>query len=246
MQAEFQTNRRFSIAGGLMVLASAALLAGIIILVVTRLAAGQGGQPGNSEHAASSVLPEIEATEFNGVKLVPIRDQGNNAIEGTRHIDIGTWRLSVTGLVENELSMSYDDLLKLPMISEAVYMPCVEGWGFMAKWTGFAVSDLLNLAVLKPEASYVMFWTDEGYATGLPLSYIRDNGIILAYGLNDMTLPDDRGFPLQLVAKSKYGYKWAKWITRIEILDHEELGYWEQRGYSNVGDEGGPRFSGGM
>ena len=56
---------------------------------------------------------------------------------------------------------------------------------------------------------------------------------LLAYGINDVTLPDERGFPLQLVAKSRYGYKWAKWITKIEVTDKEVRGYWESRGYSN-------------
>jgi DMSO/TMAO reductase YedYZ molybdopterin-dependent catalytic subunit len=181
----------------------------------------------------SSVLPEIEATEYGGVTLVPIRDQGNNAVKGTRHIDRKTFELEVTGLVRNELSVSYDDLLKLPMYSEAVYMPCVEGWGFMAKWTGFRVVDLLDQADVKGQGTYVMFWSDDGYSTGMSLDYLTNNNIILAYGLNDITLPDDRGFPLQLVAKSKYGYKWAKWITMIEVLDHPELGYWEQRGYND-------------
>jgi DMSO/TMAO reductase YedYZ molybdopterin-dependent catalytic subunit len=106
----------------------------------------------------------------------------------------------------------------------------------MAKWTGFKVADLLDQAGVKPDGSFVMFYSDDGYSTGLPLSYIRDNDIILAYGLNDLTLPDDRGFPFQLVAKSKYGYKWAKWITKIEVLNAPVLGYWESRGYSNEGD----------
>ena len=189
-----------------------------------------------SEKAASNVLPEVEASEFEGTKLVPIRDQGNNAILGTRHIDRKNYKLNVTGLVNKDLAMSYDELLSLPAVSEAVYMPCVEGWGFMAKWTGFKVTDVLDKAGLLPEASFILFWSDDGYSTGLPLSYIRDNGIIMAYGLNDMTLPDDRGFPFQLVARSKYGYKWAKWITKIEALDHEVLGYWEQRGYSDAAD----------
>jgi DMSO/TMAO reductase YedYZ molybdopterin-dependent catalytic subunit len=108
----------------------------------------------------------------------------------------------------------------------------------MAKWTGFRVSDLLDIAGVKPEGTYVMFYSDDGYSTGDPLDFIRDNDIILAFGLNDVTLPDDRGFPFQLVAKSRYGYKWAKWITKIEVLDHEEPGYWEQRGYSNEANVG--------
>ena len=131
--------------------------------------------------------------------------------------------------------MSYEELLALPAYAEEAYMPCVEGWGFDAKWTGFRVVDLLNLSGLKPGASYVVFYSSDGYSTGLPLDYLSVNKILLAYGINDVTLPHERGFPFQLVAKSRYGYKWGKWITRIEVVDTEARGYWESRGYSNSG-----------
>ncbi len=198
-------------------------------------------QPGQNlllQVNATPKLPEVEALEFRGAKLMPVARQGNNAISGTQAIDRATYRLQVTGLVNQSLNLSYNDLLKLPAYSEVAYMPCVEGWGFSAKWTGFRVSDLLNRSGTKPGASYVVFHTAEGYSTGLPLDYLRDNQTLLAYGLNDLTLPPDRGFPFQLVAKGRYGYKWAKWITGIEVTDKEVRGYWESRGYSNSAKRG--------
>ncbi len=187
----------------------------------------------------SSKLPEVEAKEYLGVSLEPLRSQGNNAIQGTQFIDRATYRLEVTGLVNKETNWSYDELLGLQDYSEVVYMPCVEGWGFNAKWTGFRVMDLLNRFGIRPEAKYVIFHTADNYSTGLPLDYLRDNNILMAYGINDLTLPPERGFPFQLVAKDKYGYKWAKWITLIDVTDKEERGYWESMGYSdsaNVGE----------
>ncbi|MGA9099421.1 MAG: molybdopterin-dependent oxidoreductase [Methanotrichaceae archaeon] len=188
---------------------------------------------------ASSKLPEVEAKEYQGISLEPLSLQGNNAIAGTQFIDRATYRLNVTGLVNKEISWSYDDLLGLQAYSEVAYMPCVEGWGFNAKWTGFRVMDLLNHSGLRPEAKYVIFHTADNYSSDLPLDYLKDNNILMAYGINDITLPPERGFPFQLVAESKYGYKWAKWITWIEVTDKEERGYWESRGYSdsaNVGE----------
>ncbi|MDD1751413.1 MAG: molybdopterin-dependent oxidoreductase [Methanothrix sp.] len=187
----------------------------------------------NLQEKATSVLPETEAGEYQGRRLVPISEQGNNALSGTQHLDREVLRLNVTGLVRKNLSFSYQDLLALPAYSELAYMPCVEGWGFDAKWTGFRVTDLLNMSGPLPQASYVVFYSADGYSTGLPLDYLRDNQILLAYGINDVTLPAELGFPLQLVAKSRYGYKWAKWITSIEVVDREVRGYWESRGYSN-------------
>lgn len=192
----------------------------------------------STQELASSRLPEVEATEYQGIKLVPQSSQGNNAIKGTQKLDRDTYRLHVTGLVGRDLNLSYDQMLKLQAYSEVAYMPCVEGWGFYAKWTGFRVTDLLNSSGLKQGASYVLFSSADGYSTTLPLDHLRQNHILLAYGLNDLTLPPDRGFPLQLVAKNKYGYKWAKWITSIEVTDKDIKGYWESRGYSDIANVG--------
>jgi DMSO/TMAO reductase YedYZ molybdopterin-dependent catalytic subunit len=120
---------------------------------------------------------------------------------------------------------------------------CVEGWKFTAKWTGPALNAIFNDAKVRPEAKIAIFYTadvPEGY-TSLDLSYIRDNNIIIAMKDNDVTLPDDRGFPFQVVAMSKFGYKWAKWVTRIELSSNTSFrGYWESYGYDNNADINGP------
>lgn len=191
-----------------------------------------------AQELTSSHLPEVEAVEYQGVNLTPLSGQGNNAIKGTQNLDRDTYRLRLTGLVVRDLNISYDQMLGLPAYSEVTYMPCVEGWGFYAKWTGFRVTDLLNSSGLRSGASYVLFSSADGYSSTLPLDYLRQNRILLAYGINDLTLPPDRGFPLQLVAKNKYGYKWAKWITSIEVTNKDIQGYWESRGYSNSANVG--------
>ncbi|VVB65124.1 Sulfoxide reductase catalytic subunit YedY [uncultured archaeon] len=196
----------------------------------------------NTQELTSSHLSGVEAVEYRGTKLMPLSVQGNNAIKGTQRIKKETYRLIVTGLMERVQNLSYNQILELPAYSEIVYMPCVEGWGFNAKWTGFRVTDLLNLTGLKSGSNYVLFTSVDGYSTSLPLDYLRKNNILMAYGINDVTLPQDRGFPLQLVAKGKYGYKWAKWITRIEVAEKDINGYWEARGYSNNANVGRSPF----
>lgn len=193
-----------------------------------------------TQSLSSNLLPEVEAQEYLGYQLTPLSQQGNNAIQGTQFINRSAYRLKVTGLVDRDLNLSYDELLELPAYSEIVYMPCVESWGFTAKWTGFRISDLLNLTKLKSNASYVVFRSADGYSSGLPLDYIKDGQLLMAYGINDVTLPPERGFPFQLVAKDRYGYKWAKWITSLEVTDKEVMGYWESRGYSEKAIAGGP------
>ena len=77
----------------------------------------------------------------------------------------------------------------------------------------------------------------------MDLDYIRNNNILLALKLNDITLPAERGFPFQVAAKSKFGYKWAKWVVRMELSsDVNFRGYWEKAGYNNNADEKGPAF----
>ena len=89
----------------------------------------------------------------------------------------------------------------------------------------------------RPEARVVIFHAHDGYTTSFPLDYIMDNDIIMACKMNGVVLPPERGFPFQLVAESKWGYKWIKWIDRIELSDDVDYeGFWESRGYSNTGD----------
>jgi DMSO/TMAO reductase YedYZ molybdopterin-dependent catalytic subunit len=192
---------------------------------------------------------EVEAVEFMGTKLTPISEQRNNALSGTQYIDPAVYRLVVNGLVERPLSLSYDDLLKYAQVSKLMDLDCVEGWKFTAKWTGPALESIFSDARVKPEAKILIFYTAdvrEGY-TSLDLSYIREKNIILGLKLNDITLPPERGFPFQVVAESKFGYKWAKWVTGIELSDNTSFrGYWEGYRFNNNADVDGPAYEPGF
>ncbi len=186
-----------------------------------------------------------EATVFQGVKLTPIADQGNNALAGTQNIDKDSYTLTVDGLVEKPLTITYDALAAYPQEEWLMDLNCVEGWSFTAKWTGPKLSSLFDDAAVKPDAKIAIFYSSDvptGY-TSLDVDYIVENDILLALKLNDLTIPAERGFPFQVVAKSKYGYKWAKWVTRIELSsDTDFRGYWENVGYNNNADDTGPAF----
>jgi DMSO/TMAO reductase YedYZ molybdopterin-dependent catalytic subunit len=185
-------------------------------LLISLIACGGGDESTNS---SAPTTTEVEATEFQGTKLTPISEQGNAALAGTQIIDKNTYRLTVDGLVDYPLKLSYADLLAYPQVSWLMDLNCVEGWYFTAKWTGPELNSIFNDAKVKPEATIAIFYTADvptGYSA-LDLNYIRDNDIIIALKLNDVTLPPDRGFPFQVVAKGRYGYEWAKWVTRIEL-----------------------------
>jgi DMSO/TMAO reductase YedYZ molybdopterin-dependent catalytic subunit len=105
------------------------------------------------------------------------------------------------------------------------------------------VRQILAAAGVKPEAKTIIFKAVDGYSTSFPVEYILDNKIIMAHKMNNEVLRADRGYPFQLVAESKWGYKWIKWIEEIELsADADHKGFWEKRGYSNSGDLDKPKF----
>jgi len=183
------------------------------------------------------LYPE-EIREYEGQDLSSIGDFSANAIRGTQHVNASTYRLTITGLVNESLEYSYGDVVNgFQKYQKVVTLHCVEQWSVTILWEGFLLKDLLNPAEINPNATTVIFRAYDGYTTSLPLNYIIDNDILIAYKMNGLTLPPERGFPFQLVAESKFGYKWIKWITNIELSDNEDYrGFWESRGWSNEAD----------
>jgi DMSO/TMAO reductase YedYZ molybdopterin-dependent catalytic subunit len=196
-----------------------------------------------SDRGGSGVYDnQTETLSYQGEQLTPIAQQRNNAIKGTQYIDRESYRLQVDGLVENPRNFTYDEITGLPQTSKVIDLNCVEGWSFTAKWTGVKIAEIFEKTGAMENATTVIFYSADGYSTSLNKDYLLENDIILAYKLNDVTLPPERGFPLQLVAEDKYGYKWAKWIVRIELSNAPYRGYWEARGYNNIASVGGPAF----
>lgn len=188
-------------------------------------------------------LNEIEVKDYNGERLDSINDFRENSIKGPQYIDKNNYNLEITGLAENTVNYSYEDVLKFQKYKKVVQLNCVEGWSVKILWEGILVKDLIKDLSIKPEAKTIIFYAVDGYSTSFPIEYVLDNDIIMAYKMNDVVLPPERGFPFQLVAEQKWGYKWIKWITKIEISDDINYqGYWEQRGYNNEGDLDGPNF----
>jgi DMSO/TMAO reductase YedYZ molybdopterin-dependent catalytic subunit len=128
-------------------------------------------------------------------------------------------------------------------VSAGGFGAAVEGWSVTVLWEGVLVRDILDEAGVRSEANTVIFHAHDGYSTSHPLDYFYDNDIIMAYRMNNVTMPPERGYPFQLVAEDRWGYKWIKWITRIELSDDPDYrGYWERRGYNQEGDYSGPKF----
>ncbi len=188
-----------------------------------------------------SILP-AEVTSYQGVNLTPINGYINYliahpdvAIAGTQHIDPETYKLAITGMVNNPTSFTYEQVVNgFNSTLQVATLPCVEGWSVTLLWQGVPLTDLLNRTGIGPNANTIIFIASDGYTTSLPLDYIKQNNIMIAYKMNNLTFTAQTGWPFFLVAKNQYGYKWIEWITEINVSDDSNyLGYWESRGYPN-------------
>jgi DMSO/TMAO reductase YedYZ molybdopterin-dependent catalytic subunit len=210
----------------------------VLVFVLTIMLVAEAGCGGGTTDSARE-LESVQVREYQGEKLSSINEFRENSIKGPQYVDIQTYRLKITGLVRQPKSLTYDEVINTHQLyQKVVTLNCVEGWSVKILWEGVLVRDLLAEAGYLPSAQVVIFHAYDGYTTSLPLHYITLNrDIIMAYKMNGVVIPPERGFPFQLVAESKWGYKWIKWITEIELSDDISYqGYWESRGYSNSGD----------
>jgi DMSO/TMAO reductase YedYZ molybdopterin-dependent catalytic subunit len=157
------------------------------------------------------------------------------------------WRLKLDGLVENPREFSLAELRAMPSRTQITRHDCVEGWSCIGKWKGVPLSHVLEQARLKREARYLVFHCADALQKTLDGSgqYYESIGLddafhaqtILAYEMNDETLPIAHGAPIRLRVERQLGYKMAKYVMRIEAVESFAAikggngGYWEDRGY---------------
>lgn len=178
-----------------------------------------------------------EITDYQGQKLTVAATLRENSIKGPPDINIETYRLRIDGLVSSPQSYSYDEVLQKPSFTKLVILHCVEGWDATILWEGVKITDLIAAAQIDPKCDTVIFHSADGYTTSLPLAYIKEKNLLLAFKENSQVLPKTLGYPFIVVAEDKYGYKWARWVTEIELSDNPQYqGYWEKRGYNNQAD----------
>ena len=199
--------------------------------------------PITTVRAQTETVQRVEIKEYQGEKLGSVDDFRENSIKGVQRIDPETYVLTIDGLVEQTRSLTYATLQAMPHTKKLVTLNCVEGWSVTALWEGIPLLDLFDQVSPTAAANTVIFHAHDGYTTSLPLATITERNLIIADSINTITLPPERGFPFQLVAEDKWGYKWIKWITRIELsADPDYRGFWESRGYNNDGDLSGSMF----
>ncbi|WKY48396.1 molybdopterin-dependent oxidoreductase [Eubacteriaceae bacterium ES3] len=212
------------------------ILIGILLLTVTGILTSCSSSTGTDTQttATASRYQVNEIQEYQGTNLDPSIGPRDNSIKGVQFVDIDSYTLSVFGLVDTPISLTYDEVLKLDSYERLITLHCVEGWDATILWKGVLLKDIMDLSGVQFQANTVIFHSVDGYTTSLPLEQIVSHNLILAYSANGIDLPPEMGYPFIVVAEDKLGYKWARWVSGIELSDDPNyLGYWESLGYSN-------------
>ncbi len=133
-------------------------------------------------------------------------------------VDLKHYRLKVTGQVEHPLSLTYEQILKYPSLTETVLLICPGFFSNNGRWTGVHLRSLFQEAMIKKEATYFDIKGAHEKVVRITLQEIGKKRIFLAYRVNGETLPQKHGFPLRLVYEDAYGYDWVKYVDEIVVL----------------------------
>ncbi len=205
--------------------------AGVLLLAILFSVFLPGCKP-SSQYLGKDEITNYQGKNLSVLALVPV-----TSIKGTPAIDMNTYRLRIDGLAASPQAYTYDQVLSKPHYTKLVVLNCVEGWNATILWEGVKIDDLIEPAKIDPRCNTLIFHAADGYTTSLPLDYVKNNNILLAFNANGITLPKDLGYPFIVVAENKLGYKWAMWVTEIELSSNAQYkGYWEKLGYSNEAD----------
>ena len=151
-------------------------------------------------------------------------------------IDLATWEIRVFGLVEQDITLNWEQFSNLQWTTNLADFHCVTQWSQLDNtWDGISFANLVEVASPKPEAKFVMAHCYGGYTANLPLDLAMEEGI-LAHKQDGEPMGISHGWPLRLIVPSVYGWKSAKWVNGIELMAEDSPGFWEQRGYHNEGD----------
>jgi len=149
-------------------------------------------------------------------------------------VELATWDFRVWGEVENPLRLSWEELRELPATEITTDIHCVTRWSrFDAGFRGVHWRELARLVRPKPEARFVVAHAEQGFTANVPLEALEDENALIAFEADGEPLTPDHGWPLRLVVPSRYFWKSAKWLRGLELLDHDQPGFWERYGYNN-------------
>lgn len=154
-------------------------------------------------------------------------------------VNSASWRLEIAGAVDRPLTLSYEQVRLLPAANQYLTLQCISnpvGGDLIgnADWRGVPVAALLQSVGVRPTAIDVIFRAADDYSDSIPIAKALAPGTMLAYEMNGEVLPRAHGFPARLLLPDIYGMKNVKWVTKIEVVEYDYRGYWQDRGWSDV------------
>jgi DMSO/TMAO reductase YedYZ molybdopterin-dependent catalytic subunit len=189
----------------------------------------------------SRAMRKVEEAGYDPARLPPgqyLTEKWPVLHAGTvPNTDLATWDFHVSGEVENPISLSWEEFTALPTREVTMDIHCVTRWSrFDARFKGVHWSTIAELVRPKPGARYVLAHAEQDFTSNVPLSALEDEEALLAYEADGEPLTPEHGWPLRLVIPKRYFWKSAKWLRGIELLNHDEPGFWERLGYHNEAD----------
>jgi DMSO/TMAO reductase YedYZ molybdopterin-dependent catalytic subunit len=189
----------------------------------------------------SRALRKVEQAGYDPERLPPgqyLTEKWPVLHAGTvPHTDLATWDFRVFGEVEHPITLSWEEFTALPTREITIDIHCVTRWSrFDTSFKGVHWSELAKLVTPKPSARYVVAHAEQDFTANVPLQALEDEEALLAYEADGEPLTPEHGWPLRLVIPKRYFWKSAKWLRGIELLDHDEPGFWERLGYHNEAD----------
>lgn len=146
------------------------------------------------------------------------------------------WSLKVSGLVKEPVQFTFKEIMEMPHITYNCDFNCVTAWSIKnVTWKGPSLKALIEKAGPDPSAKWVMFRCADGYSTPIPIEYALTENAVVAITMNGEPLKTEQGFPARPFMPELYGWKSAKWLTEIELIEEYEDGYWENYGYHERG-----------
>ena len=208
--------------------------AGLALLAACRAEGSPAGEGASAAlNGASSLSPSpVE------LLITPTGELYTQSYSSTPRVDPGTWRLSVDGLVDRPLTLTYAELSSFAKVESLRTLECIGnpvGGSLIGnpRWGGFRAQEIWDRVGIRPEAVRAKFTAADDYQTSVDLRWITQPDVILVYEINGEALPAEHGFPLRILMPGLYGQKMPKWLTRIEFIPDVFIGYWEGRGWSD-------------
>lgn len=152
-------------------------------------------------------------------------------------IDTSSWVFRISGTVEKERNINYQEFMSLPRVKVLSDIHCVTGWTVLNNlWEGVSTSLVGGLSHILPEARFVIIHSTGGFTTNLSLDDFFESDVLFAIKHNNESLIPEHGYPIRLVVPRLYFWKSAKWVVGVEFIEEDRKGFWESRGYHNHGD----------